>query len=152
MKYHAKEIGTKMHHFAKDAIELGIRMPTEEWSIYVYINDAIDFGMTPEVPLYYSENAFGTCDAIVFDEKDGVLRIHDLKTGHIKASMNQLYVYDALFCLEYRISPYDINTQNRIYQANCVSGVCPKPDLIRRIMDKIIIFDERIEKIKRGDI
>ncbi len=34
-----------------------------------YVNDAIGYGLDPEVVLYHSENAFGTADAIGFDEK-----------------------------------------------------------------------------------
>lgn len=152
MKWHAKEIGTKLHAFAKQAIELGVKMPTDNWTLYMYINDCIEYGLTPEQPLYYSENAFGTADAIGFDEQNRSLYIFDLKTGSTKASMNQLYIYDALFCLEYDIDPYSIEFQNRIYQANTINGVSASPDAIKDIMDKIIIFDKRIEFIKRGGV
>lgn len=150
MKWHAKEIGTKLHTFAKQAIELGIKMPTDNQTLNMYINDAIDYGLWPEQPLYYSENAFGTADSIGFDEKSRILHIFDFKSGTIKASMNQLYVYDALFCLEYGIDPYSIEFDNRIYQSDSVNGVKANPDHITSIMNKIIIFDKRIEFIKKG--
>lgn len=152
IKWHAKELGTRFHVFAKQAIELGVKMPTENWTLYMYINDCIDYNLTPEQPLYYSENAFGTADAIGFDEENKILYIFDLKTGATKASMTQLYIYDALFCLEYNIDPFDITMQNRIYQSNSVSGDIASPDVVRDIMDKIIIFDKRIEFIKRGGV
>jgi len=62
--------------------------------------------MTPEQVLYYSGNCFGTADSIAF--KNNLLRIHDLKTGAVPAHMEQLFIYDALFCLEYRIHPQDL--------------------------------------------
>lgn len=61
----------------------------------MYVNDAIGFKMTPEQPLFYSENCFGTADAISYRNK--LLRIHDLKTGLIPAHMEQLMIYAALF-------------------------------------------------------
>lgn len=149
MKWRAIQRGTQYHEFAKKAIELEIKMPKTKNTLNMYINDAIDFHLTPEQPLYYSENAFGTPDTIGFDEYNGVLRTHDLKTGRTRASMTQLDVYDALFCLEYRISPYDIPyIENRIYQYSSVIAAEPSRDHIREIMDKIIIFDKRIEQLK----
>lgn len=150
LKYNAKEYGTKLHEFAKKAIELGITMAQDGQTLSSYINDAVYYGMAPEQPLYYSENAFGTADAIVFDEHYNLLRIHDLKTGVTKASMTQLLVYDALFCLEYGVSPHDIEIINRIYQSGSVVEANGNPDEVLAIMDKIIIFDQRIEKLKRG--
>jgi hypothetical protein len=32
----------------------------------MYVNDAIGYQMTPEQPIYYSENCVGTADAISF--------------------------------------------------------------------------------------
>lgn len=62
--------------------------------------------------------------------------------------MHQLEVYDALFCLEYDYSPSEIEIENRIYQLDEVHIDIPDPMLIRSIMDKIIIFDQIIEKLK----
>ena len=69
--------------------------------------------MTPEQILFYSDNCFGTADAIAF--RGDLLRIHDLKTGAIPAHMEQLEVYAALFCLEYKIKPADIRMELRLY-------------------------------------
>ena len=58
-----------------------------------YINDAIGFRMEPEVILYYSENCFGTADAICFSYN--FLRILVLKTGTSKVHIEQLLIYAA---------------------------------------------------------
>ena len=70
-----KEIGTKLHAWAKDTIDLGIKQPRSKKTIYAYVNDAIGFKMDTEVVLYYSNNFFGTADAICF--RNNILRIHD---------------------------------------------------------------------------
>ena len=112
----------------------------------MYVNDAIGYGMTPEQVLYYSNNAFGTADSIIF--KNELLRIHDLKTGTTNTSEHQLEIYAALFCLEYNKKPNEIDMELRIYQNDDVRIYLPDPDTIFHIMDKIIIFDKRIEKLK----
>lgn len=144
----AKEQGTRFHAFAKEAIKLGVKLPKTHTTLNMYVNDAIGFRMTPEQILYYSDNAFGTADAISF--RRNFLRIHDLKTGVTKASMNQLEIYEAFFCLEYRINPKDIGSELRIYQNDDVQIASPDPDHILGIMDKIIEFDKVIETIKTG--
>jgi len=102
--------------------------------------------MACEQPLRYSDNAFGTADAISFVKN--LLRIHDLKTGITPASFKQLEVYAALFCLEYGYSPHDIQIELRIYQKNEVLTHIPEADEIERIMDRIVDFDMRIEMLK----
>lgn len=104
--------------------------------------------MTPEQVLYYSPNCFGTADTISF--KKNLLRIHDLKTGEIAASILQLYIYAALFCLEYGYTPDKIGMELRIYQSDDVRIDEPAPKDILKIMDKIVVFDQRIEKLKMG--
>ena len=119
----------------------------------MYINDAIGFRMTPEQVLYFSENCFGTADAISFrKEKDNgeTLRIHDLKTGEIPAKMDQLKIYAALFFLEYGIKPGEIFTELRIYQSSDIDIFNPTPEDILPIMDKIQRFDKIINRIKDG--
>ena len=101
--------------------------------------------MTPEQPLYYSDNCFGTADTICF--KNDILRIHDLKTGETPASMAQLEVYTALFCLEYGINPSDISTELRIYQSDEILVHAPENEIIYSIMNKIITFDKRINRL-----
>ena len=87
--YRAAEMGTRLHAFAAEAIRLGIKLPKTRTTINLYVNDAIRFGMTPEQPLRYSDNCFGTADAILLDERRNLLRIHDLKTGTHPASMRR---------------------------------------------------------------
>lgn len=144
----AKERGTELHAFAAKAIEIGVKLPRNRNTLNAYVNDAIGFRMTPEQLLFYSFNAFGTADAIGF--KDDFLRIHDLKTGVVRASMKQLYIYDALFCLEYKKDPDKIVIENRIYQNNDIEIANPDPDDIFRIMDTIVRFDKLIETTKDG--
>ena len=114
------------------------------------MNDSIGFKMTPEQPLYFSDNCFGTADAIGF--KNDILRIHDLKTGITPVSMNQLFVYTALFCLEYGKNPKDIRAELRIYQNDEVSICEPEDSQIERIIDKILIFDKTINKIREEEV
>ena len=142
----AAQRGTELHAFAHDAIRLGIKMPRSRQTINLYINDAIGYRMTPELVLYYSDNCFGTADAISF--RRGQLRIHDLKTGVTATSEHQLEVYAALFCLEYRMKPIEIETELRIYQNDDVQIFEADPDVIFHIMDKIITFDKRISALR----
>lgn len=144
----AREHGSRLHAFAKEAIELGIKLPKTKTTLNMYVNDAIGFRMTPERILYYSDNAFGTADAISFRRQ--LLRIHDYKSGDTKASMHQLEIYMAFFCLEYKIDPRNINAELRIYQSNDIQISNPDPTHILGIMDKIIEFDKVIETIKTG--
>ena len=145
-KYQAIQRGTRLHDLASQLIFEGIKLPKSKKTLNMYVNDAIGFKMTPEQPLLYSANCFGTADAISF--KNNKLRIHDLKTGETQASMHQLEVYDSLFCLEYGYSPTEIEIENRIYQLDEIQINIPDPMLIRSIMDKIIIFDQLIDKLK----
>jgi hypothetical protein len=142
----AAKRGTELHTFAHEAIRLGIKLPRTENTLNKYVNDAIGFRMTPEQILYYSDNAFGTADAIAF--RKNRLRIHDLKTGAIPSSEHQLEVYAALFCLEYDFKPNTIEIELRIYQNDEVRIYDADPDAIFHIMDRIIMFDKRIETIK----
>jgi len=112
----------------------------------MYVNDGIGYKMQVEQPLYYSDNCFGHADTLAFLQ--GKLRIHDLKTGVIPGSIQQLQVYAALFCLEYIITPHEIEIELRIYQNNDVACFEPYPETIVHIMDKIVLFDQRIEELK----
>lgn len=143
--FRAAQKGTELHDFAKRCIELGIKLPKSKKTLNMYVNDAIGFKMTPEVTLYYSDNCFGTTDAIAF--KNGVLRIHDYKSGVTPADMKQLLIYNALFCLEYHIKPTEIeHTELRIYQMDEIISEEPDSDKIFSIMDKIVRFDELIDR------
>lgn len=145
-KFLSVQKGVQLHEFAKKCIELSIRLPKNRKSLNQYVNDAIGFRMTPEQVLYFSDNAYGTADAISF--RKNLLRIHDLKTGHIPGSIHQLEVYTALFCLEYDYNPSSIEVELRIYQYDEVLVHNPEEEVIRHIMDKIVLFDKLIDQIK----
>ena len=134
--YRASEEGTKLHEFAALCIKLNQKLARSKKTLNLYVNDAIGFRMTPEQVLYYSEYCFGTADAISF--RDDFLRIHDLKTGVTPTHMEQLMIYAALFCLEYKYKPSDIEIELRIYQNDEVIYHNPSPEEITAIMDKII--------------
>lgn len=148
-KYLATLKGTELHAFAKDCIRLGIKLPKSQKTLNMYVNDAIGFKMTPEQPLFYSPNCFGTCDTIAF--RNDILRIHDLKTGQTPAHMEQLVIYASLFCLEYKIRPGDIKTELRIYQSNDILISNPEADELLPVMDKIIRFDKLIFSIREQE-
>ena len=141
--------GTELHDFAARCIKLGQTLPKSKKTLYMYVNDAIGYRMTPEQVLYYSENCFGTADSISF--KDNLLRIHDLKTGVTPAHMEQLEIYAALFCLEYKIKPADIDIELRIYQSDDILVFNPTVEDIVPIMDKIITSDKIISEIKEEE-
>ena len=145
-KFIAAQKGTELHEFAAQCIRLGQKLPRSKKTLNMYVNDAIGFKMTPEQPLYYSENCFGTADAISFRNK--MLRIHDFKSGVVPARMEQLEIYAALFCLEYKVNPADIDIELRIYQSDQILYHNPTAEDIAAIMDKIITFDKLINKIK----
>lgn len=86
------EMGTRLHAFAAECISLNQRLPDIDKTLNMYVNDAIGYHMEPEVVLYYSNNCFGTADAILYDESIKTLRIHDLKTGKTLAHMQQLEI------------------------------------------------------------
>lgn len=115
-----------------------------------YVNDAIGYDMRPEQVLRYSEYAYGTADAIHFNEKKGFLRIHDYKAGITEPSLHQLEIYAALFCLEYHVQPKDISTELRIYWSDQIITGLPTAADIVPIMDKIITFDKFIKNFKEG--
>ena len=114
-----------------------------------FVNDALGFRMETEQVLYYSENAFGTADAISF--KNNFLRIHDYKSGITPVHMDQLYIYAALFCLEYVVKPENIKIELRIYKQG--EALCdePDPEVIRAIMNKIVDSDRFLRKLKEEE-
>jgi len=147
-RFQAAQRGTELHDLAQRLIRLGIKLPKTNKTLNLYVNDAIGFKMHTEQMLYYSDNCFGTTDAIIF--RNNFLRIHDLKNGASVASINQNMVYAALFCLEYNMKPSDIGIELRIYQSDDVLIHLPSPEDVFGIMDKIIVFDKRIEQLKFG--
>lgn len=145
-KFLAVRKGTELHDLAAQCIKLGQKLPKSKKTLNMYVNDAIGYKMTPEQVLYYSDNCFGTADSISF--RNGLLRIHDLKTGVTPAHMEQLMIYAALFCLEYKMKPAEIDIELRLYQSDEIIVHNPEIDEIVPIIDKIISFDKLITKIK----
>lgn len=117
-------------------------------TVKAYINDAIGFKMKTEVRLEYSDDFFGTCDAIKADKNS--LRIHDLKTGSTPAHMDQLLVYEALYCLQNDIDPYKLQSELRIYQSNDILIANPTGDEIVPVMETIKMFDSLTLKFEGG--
>lgn len=145
--YRAKLIGTEIHELAETLIRLRVKLPQAPIALNMFVNDAIGFRMTPEQPLFYSLNAFGTADAISYRSNE--LRIHDLKTGVTKVSVRQLEVYAALFCLEYSVRPNTLNLlELRIYQGEEIIVHIPEPEVIEEIMEIIVKFDDIINKMQ----
>ena len=149
----AAELGTRLHEWAKETIDLGIKQPRSPKTLYAYVNDAIGFKMSTEVVLFYSERFFGTADAISF--RDNMLRIHDLKTGKIgkiESHIEQLEVYAALFCLEYKFKPSEIKMELRVYKNDeCIQHI-PDPDNIAEIMNHIIHLDQLLERLEYKEV
>lgn len=141
----AAKRGTEIHDIAAKCIEHGIKLPRSNQTLNMYVNDAIGYRMEPEVTLFYSEVCFGTADALGFNKK--LLRIHDLKTGISQASMDQLMIYAALFCLQEHIAPYDISFDLRIYQNDDMVRASPSPDEVKEVMDIIVEYSRILEQI-----
>jgi len=80
-----------------------------------------------------------------------ILRIHDLKTGTTPARMEQLEVYAAFFCLEYKIKPGDIDFELRIYQNDEVIYHTPTAANILPIMDRVTYLDRLFDKIENEE-
>lgn len=150
LRTQAKIKGTRLHELAAQLIEMRIPLPKTAQTLNMYVNDAIGYRMTPEQVLYYSPHCFGTADAISF-RKD-LLRIHDLKTGFTPASMHQLEIYAALFCLEYGIKPMEIDKELRIYQMDEILIHKPEDEDILFIMDKIVYFSKRLDELESEEL
>lgn len=144
--------GTELHDFASQCIKLGQKLPKSRKTLNSFVNDAIGFRMQSEQVLFYSENCFGTADAISFDEKERLLRIHDLKTGVNPAHFEQLMIYAAIFCLEYGHNPRKLTMELRLYQNDEVLILEPDPQDIANIMLTIERFDKLINKEKMGEM
>lgn len=145
----AAQRGTELHELASNLIRLKVRLPRTSKTLDSFVNDVLGMKMISECILFYSENAFGTADAIKFDERKMKLWIFDLKTGEIPAKMRQLEVYTAYFCLEYKYKPSDLEIELRIYQNDEIEIYEPDPVDIVYIMDKIVTFDKRIQQLRK---
>lgn len=170
----AVERGTRLHEFAAEAIELNRKQSGRD-TLSIYVNDAIGYKMKPEQPLFYSFNCYGTADTIAY--RRNILRIHDLKTGEIEAHMKQLYIYAALFFLEYGelvnglrkkghgdndisvmlgVRPNELHFEPertddivlRIYQFNEFKEEHPDPKDVRDLMNIIVSHDRVLKNLK----
>lgn len=147
----AAQEGTELHELAATLILKGLKLRGSNTTMAMYVNDAIGFRMTPEQVLYYSDNCFGTADAISF--RNGLLRIHDLKTGESPAKFDQLKIYAAIFCHEYNIPPGSIDMEFRIYQMDEIKycNVDTDPDLVPEIAEitsRMHMFDSLLNTWK----
>lgn len=145
----ATKKGTELHDLAKRCIDNRVQLKGRS-TLARYVNDAIGFRMRTEQPLVYSKYFFGTADAIIF--KNDLLRIHDFKSGVTPAKMDQLLIYDALFCLEYRKNPDDFSHELRIYQSDDIISDSPSGEEVRNVMDKIISFNKVITDFEEGKV
>lgn len=168
---YATRIGTSIHELAAQLISAQIKVNKTEAhkmitlklindkiprrvfdaSNYVdtfvpYVKDAIGFEMQPEKILKYSRWAYGTTDAIRYNESKHYLRVHDLKTGKIPATLDQLVAYAALFFLEYKIKPGEVTTEIRIYQNGEIISGFPTTTDILPVMDQIVMLNDYFEK------
>lgn len=170
---YAAQIGTIVHDFAEERIlynqklhktnksdllikllksgipPIVINMDYIYSNLIPYVNDSISFRMDPEIPLKYSDDCFGTVDAICYRDKE--LIIHDLKTGKTLVHMDQLLSYAALFFLEYKASPETTTTILRIYQSSDILEDRPEPERIRAAMNQMIALDKKVKKWKAED-
>lgn len=144
----AAALGTRKHNLAAELIRMKVRLEDNDQTLNRYVNDCIGWQMTPEQVLYVSDNAFGTADAIDFNDVKKVLRISDLKTGITRTSMDQLYIYAAFFCIEYNHNPFKISIELRIYQDDDVKFEEGDPQVVMQIIDIIHHFDRRIDEMK----
>lgn len=146
LAWKAAQRGSALHDLAKDMIRLGVKPERTGTTFSEYVNDCIGFKMIVEQVLYYSPNCYGTADAISFKQTARKLRIFDLKTGKNPCSMDQLKVYAALFCLEYKWEPFEIEIELRIYQNDAVDILEPEPTKIKEVMEQIKFLDKHLNE------
>lgn len=143
--------GTKLHDLAAKLIEEGLKLRGSTQTLTAYVNDAIGYGMTPEVGLKYSDTCFGHTDAIDFSR--GILRIHDLKTGAGPVHMEQLEIYAALFLLEYErvlgVNPLNTKVNLRIYQNDDIQEYSPDKDRLEEVIYAIKEKDDWAQETLR---
>lgn len=132
----AAQEGTELHEIATALIRKGLKLRGSTQTLTAYVNDAIGYGMTPEVALKYSDVCFGHSDAAYFNH--GILRIHDLKTGTGQVHMEQLEIYAALFLLEYEralgVNPLNTKVNLRIYQNDDIQEYTPDKDRVEEVV------------------
>ena len=150
-KYYIEKLGEVsrdgkriLYHFNKSLKQ------NPEWldSIRRYINDSIGFRMYPEVVLFFNNDFFGCADALIFNEKERLLRIHDLKTGVSVVHIEQLMGYAALFCLEQHMDPSSIEYELRIYQGNDILIATPTGADVKPFVDWYLAADAELVKFE----
>lgn len=148
--YRAKQAaqhGTELHAFAAECIRLKQRLEETGQTLNLYVNDAIGYRMYPEQVLFYSPDAFSTADAIT--DRDDFLRVHDLKTGLVEASVRQLEVNAAHYCLEYKVNPFKLKGMEfRIYQSDEYKVYEGDPHTVTQIMETTKLFSDHIAKLR----
>lgn len=131
--------GTELHALAAELIKKGLKLRGSTQTLVAYVNDAIGYGMTPEVALKYTDACFGHSDAVYYDH--GILRVHDYKSGSGPVHMEQLEIYAALFLLEYErqlgVNPLNTKVNLRIYQNDNVQEFMPDKDRVEEVIYKI---------------
>jgi len=148
-------LGDRKHALAAELIALRTKLPDIQRTLNMYVNDCIGFKMTPEQPLFYSWNCFGTADALSFRPIPGIfperwiLRIFDLKTGSTRTYMRQLEIYACLFCFEYDVDPADIDIELRIYKGDDYEIYTPDLDDIIHLMEHIKYMDKLIDTMEK---
>lgn len=142
-------LGTKKHEIAEWDIKLKQKRPNNGNTFNMYVNDAIGYMMDSEVKLNYSKWCFGTADALGFH--DGVLRIHDLKTGEGRTYMDQLLCYAALWCLQHDVDPKNIRIELRIYQSGNVIVHEPTLDEMVHTIDYIVASSKWLDEIMKEE-
>ena len=172
---YATEIGDICHEFAAERIRYSIKLTNTRAdknnllirllsngvpyyaididriypTIHNYVNDAINFGLKPEVVLVYTPDVFGTADAIDFN--NGILRIFDLKTGSTPAHIEQLIYYLSYWALEYPLEFKELKeVELRIYQSNDVIVSKPTREDFMPVIDKIVSDAKFIQEIRSG--
>lgn len=150
--YMAIERGTKLHEIAANLISESISLPRKNETFNMYVNDAIKYKMEPEKLLRYSDNLYGTADALAYTP--GVrgnlnhLRIHDLKTGTTPAHMDQLIIYAGLYCLINHIDPFETEYELRLYQNNDIQIYSPTSQEVAEYIAKMIEADKIVSEIR----
>ena len=118
-------------------------------TVSLFVNEAIGYRMDSEVILAYDETySFGTSDAFMCDEKNKIIRVHDLKTGNHPVKMEQLLLYAAQFCLEYNKNPKEYSFELRVYQLGQIIEYFPVSAEVEEHMKHIV----RATKILRNNI
>lgn len=143
--------GTRLHNWAHEGIRLGMRQKENGATVNTYINDGIRHRMETDVMLFYSMDAYGEADTLSFRIIKGrpTLRIHDLKTGLVKAGITQLEIYAALFYLEYGEKPEECDTLLFIYQNDQIIGGKADPARIRQLMQRTIEQNRKLNEFRK---